>query len=239
VCTIEEMEPVRLQKFLADAGVASRRAAEALIAAGRVSVDGKIVKEMGVKVGGGQKIAVGGQLITAKPERVIYAFHKPRGVVSTVSDPHAGKTIADFFSSEERVYPVGRLDKDSEGLILVTNDGGLAHELMHPKHEHEKEYEVLLSGAGKPVSGFERSHRIKAGKVNPMQLVEHKHLKNGHDYVRLVLHEGKKRQIREVAELLGYKVMSLMRVRIGSLRLGNLPPGKWKKVDRRDIIASH
>lgn len=231
------MTEIRLQKFLADAGVASRRVAEGYIAAGRVTVDGKVVTEMGTKVGLGQKVALDGEAIKPRADRVIYAFNKPRGVFSTMSDEYASKTIADFFPSSIRVYPVGRLDKDSEGLMLVTNDGALAHELMHPKHEHEKEYRVELAGQGKPVENFEKRYRLTTGQVQPMKVSGVRELGNHHKVVNIVLKEGKKRQIREVAKLLGYKVTKLQRIRIGKLLLGSLPPGKWKKVDRGDILG--
>jgi 23S rRNA pseudouridine2605 synthase len=230
------MTEVRLQKFLADAGVASRRAAEVLIAEGKVSVDGRVVSTMGAKVEPGQTIKVNGKTIEPNQEKVIYAFHKPRGVVSTNSDPHATKTVASFFPSSIRVFPVGRLDKDSEGLMLVTNDGALAYSLTHPKHEHEKEYEVALSGKGKPLEEFEKPYKLMDGAIRPMQLVHARKLSHDRWQVRLILREGRKRQIREVAELLGYRVGTLTRIRIGKLHLGTLPPGKWKKVTREEII---
>jgi len=227
---------MRLQKFLADAGVASRRAAEVLIAEGHVKVDGKLVTAMGVLVLPGQTVAVDGKVV--KPmAHVIYAWYKPRGVMSTMADEHASETIANFFPDDVRVFPVGRLDKDSEGLMLVTNDGKLAHELMHPRHEHEKEYEVVLDGQGRPLKDFERVHKIEAGELRPMRLAGDKKLGRGRVSVRLILREGKKRQIREVAQKLGYKVISLKRTRIGRLKLGTLPPGKWKTVQREDIIG--
>lgn len=231
------MTEIRLQKFLADAGVASRRAAEGYITAGRVAVDGVKVTEMGVKVQPGQKVTVDGKLVGGKQKKVLYAFNKPRGVVSTMAQHFAAKAVADFFPARVRIYPVGRLDKDSEGLMLVTNDGALAHELMHPKHEHEKEYKVELTGQGKPIENFEKRYKIASGLIQPMKVVKSKELGNHHRVIHLVLREGKKRQIREVAQLLGYHVRRLQRVRIGNLELGNLAPGKWKKVDREEILG--
>lgn len=231
------MTEIRLQKFLADAGVASRRTAEGYITAGRVEVDGVKVTEMGIKVQPGQKVTVDGKPVGGKQKKVLYAFNKPRGVVSTMAQHYASKAVADFFPGTVRIYPVGRLDKDSEGLMLVTNDGALAHELMHPKHEHEKEYKVELTGEGKPVMNFEKRYKLTGGLIQPMKVVHSKVLGNHHRVIHVVLREGKKRQIREVAQMLGYHVRRLQRVRIGRLTLGNLAPGKWKMVDRDEILG--
>lgn len=231
------MEPVRLQKYLAEMGAASRRTAEKMMLDGRVSVNGRIANELGTKITPGvDKVMVDKKEIAGHEPRVIYAFNKPRGVASTVFDPFAAKKVTDFFPDDVRVYPVGRLDKESEGLMLVTNDGALAHELMHPRHEHEKEYEVTLVGQGKPMADFERPYQLLVGRTRPMKLVSAKKLPKERYVVRLVLREGKKRQIREVARRMGYRVLSLVRVRIGRLLLGDLPMGKWKIVRREDII---
>ena len=229
------MSEIRLQKFLAEAGIASRRAAEKLIADGKVTIN-DVVAKIGDKIKAGEKVRVAGVLVDTKPARQIYAFYKPRGVTSTNSDKFATKTVADFFDGMPRVFPVGRLDKESEGLLLVTNDGVLANQLTHPRYEHEKEYEVELSGAGKGLEEFGRAYQLKTGSIRPMEVVGAQQLKNGHSVVKLVLRQGRKRQIREVAEKLGYTVRRLKRTRIGKLKLGSLAPGKWKKVRREDIV---
>ncbi|MEZ4210276.1 MAG: pseudouridine synthase [Patescibacteria group bacterium] len=232
---MEVMSEIRLQKFLAEAGIASRRAAEKLIAEGKVTIN-DVVAKIGDKISAGAKVRVAGVLVDTKPPRQIYAFNKPRGVISTNSDKFANKTVADYFDGMPRVFPVGRLDKESEGLLLVTNDGTLANQLTHPRYEHEKEYEVELSGAGKSLEEFGRAYQLKTGSIRPMEVVGIERLKNGHSVVKLVLKQGRKRQIREVAEKLGYTVRRLKRTRIGKLKLGSLAPGKWKKVRREDIV---
>lgn len=226
----------RLQKVLAQAGIASRRKAEELITEGLVKVNGKVVTTLGSKVDSARdKIEYDGRLIR-KDEPVVYAFYKPAGVTSTMSDPHAKKTIADYFKGK-RVYPVGRLDKYSEGLMLVTNDGGLALELTHPRFEHEKEYEVLLQGKAEDnISKFEQRFKIDGYRTQPMKLAGIKKVKDKQWSVGLILKEGRKRQIRKIAEKLGYQVIDLKRVRIGKLRLGDLQPGRWREVGRQDII---
>lgn len=226
----------RLQKVLAQAGITSRRKAEELIAKGLVKVNGKVVTTLGSKVDPAQdKIEYEGQLIK-KEEPVIYAFYKPAGVTSTMSDPYAKKTIADYFKGK-RVYPVGRLDKYSEGLMLVTNDGDLALELTHPRYEHEKEYEVLLQGKVEDnIPKFEQRFKIDGYRTQPMKLLGADQVRGKQWLVRLVLKEGRKRQIRKIAERLGYQVIDLKRVRMGKLRLGDLQPGRWREVGRRDIL---
>ena len=231
------MEEIRLQKYLADAGVASRRGAEQMIVEGRVSVDGKVVDKLGSKVGAGQEVWVDGKKVGQLEKVVIYAFYKPRGVTSTNADPHARATIQQYFPEGTRVYPVGRLDKDSEGLMIVTNDGKLAYQLTHPKHEHEKEYEIVLVGQGKSFNEFEKGYSLKTGRIRPMQLVASKRISNAKWQVRLILREGGKRQIREVAKILGYEVVGLKRIRIANLKLGNLAPGKWKIVSREEVLG--
>ncbi len=227
----------RLQKVLAQAGVASRRKAEEYIAKGLVTVNGKVVTTLGTKVDPAQdKIEYNGRLLK-KEEQVIYAFYKPAGVTSTMSDPYAKKTIADYFKGK-RVYPVGRLDKYSEGLMLITNDGDLALELTHPRYEHEKEYEVLLQGKTEDnIPKFEQRFKIDDGyRTQPMKLVMSKKVKDRQWLVGLVLKEGRKRQIRKIAEILGYQVIDLKRVRIEKLKLEDLQPGRWREVGRGDII---
>ena len=226
----------RLQKILAEAGVASRRKAEELILKGLVKVNGRVVTELGTKAEFGvDKIEYAGKLVH-KAEPVIYAFYKPAGVTSTMSDPNAKKTIADYFKGQ-RVYPVGRLDKYSKGLILVTNEGDLALELTHPRYEHEKEYEVVIRGkTPNNILKFRERFVIEGYQTQPMQLVRHEQIKKDQWLVKLVLKEGRKRQIRRIAEKLGYQVIDLKRVRMGKLKLGDLAPGEWREVNRGDII---
>lgn len=227
---------MRLNKFLAQGGVASRRHADELILAGRVCVNGIQVKKMGVGVDlSKDRVTLDGKIVKKEPG-IIYAVYKPRGVVSTVADKHASQTIVGILPKGKRVYPVGRLDKESEGLILVTNDGELANQLMHPRFEHAKEYEVMVTGDRAAVRALERVKQINGSKIEPFTMSAPKAVGNSSWLVNLTLKEGKKRQIREMARAVGLKVMRLKRVRIGKLRLGKLVPGKWKIVTEADII---
>ncbi len=226
---------MRLQKYMAESGVASRRKAEEMIEAGKVSVNGVVVTRMGVLVDPEKdKVAVGGKRVEGQP-KVIYAFYKPVGVTSTVVDAHAGQTIADFFPGQ-RVYPVGRLDKISEGLMVITNDGELANVLAHPRYEHEKEYEVILADGVQDVRRFGGRFVVNGDKLQPMRVSGVRSIGQGQWRINLTLKEGKKRQIREVARKLGYTVVRLKRIRMGRLRLATLKPGKWRVISRSDIL---
>lgn len=269
---------VRLNKYLAEAGIASRRKADEIIVSGQVRVNGRIVTELGQQIDSLQdEIKYHGRVV--KPvDALIFMFNKPVGVTSTMEDRHAEKTIADYFKGVGRVYPVGRLDKDSEGLILVTNDGALANQLTHPRYEHEKEYEVVISrhtaipahlayrqaGAGTqarkqlcldpdpPAGGkpeddkkgyedgmvrlFSQSFVVDGYKTHPMQVRVIKKINSQQWLISLILKEGRKRQIRRVAELLDYRVDKLKRVRIGKLQLGDLPSGESRIVKTSEII---
>jgi 23S rRNA pseudouridine2605 synthase len=227
---------MRLNKFLAQGGVASRRKADELISAGKVSVNGKTVRQMGVDVDVEKdNVTLNGKLVK-KEKPIIYAIYKPKGVISTVSDIHASQTIIDILPKGKRVYPVGRLDKDSEGLMLVTNDGELANELMHPRYEHEKEYDVTLRGDGNAIDEMKKVREINGSKIEPLRVVSKKELKENEWQAFLVLKEGKKRHIREVGKLVGLKVLRLKRVRIGKLHIGNLTAGKWKIITIDEVL---
>jgi 23S rRNA pseudouridine2605 synthase len=232
------MAKVRLNKFLAECGIASRRGADELIAQGKVKVNGGEVKELGIGVDPEKdRVEYLGKII--EPEiKLIFAFYKPRGVTSTNADEHAEKTIASFFpKSLGRLYPVGRLDKDSEGLMIVSNDGELANKLTHPRYEHEKEYEVIIAGNDpSKVKKFVDRFKLDGYLTLPMQLSKFKKIKPKYWQMNLVLREGRKRQIRRIADILGYKVSNLKRVRIGKLKLENLSVGKFQPIQEKDII---
>ena len=229
----------RLQKVLAHAGVASRRASEALIEQGRVTVNGKTVTELGTKVDPRRdEITVDGQTLPKQAETPVYIIlNKPAGVLSAASDERGRKTVVDLVDVAERVYPVGRLDLPSEGLILLTNDGDLAEKLAHPRYHLEKEYHVLVSG--KPST--QTLARWRGGKVeiegkpaNPA-IVERLSPEGDNFWLRIILTEGRKRQIREVAKALGHPVKRLERVRIGPLKLRRLKPGKWRRLNPGEV----
>lgn len=215
---------LRLQKFISQAGVASRRKAEELIKQNRVRVNGKVIREMGVMIEPQKdKVEVNNRKIKLASEFVYYALNKPPGYVCTRQDPKAEKTIYDLLPRELRnkVWSVGRLDKESEGLLILTNDGELTLELTHPRYEHEKEYEVMLD---KP---FE-SDKEKAAPAKIMKIAG----KN----LKVILKEGKKRQIRRIFDSLGYKVYKLKRVRINKLKLNSLTQGEFEPIKKQEVL---
>ena len=234
-----DADGVRLQKVLSQAGVASRRAAEELIRQGRVTVNGVVVTELGTRVRPGvDRIAVDGRGIGGREHLVYLALNKPAGYVSTARDTHGRPTVLSLVEARERLYPVGRLDADSEGLILLTNDGELAYAVTHPRHEIEKEYLVLVSGepSRQIIERLSRGVEIEGRRTAPAE-VEVAGPGEGGTWLRVVLHEGRKRQIRRMAEAVGHRVLRLRRVRIGPVRLGNLPPGRYRQLSPTEVRA--
>lgn len=229
----------RLQKIMAQAGLGSRRRCEAIISAGRVSVNGKPAV-LGMKADPlSDRILIDGQAIKTAQSMVYVALYKPRGVLSTVTSPEQRQTIRDLVDIPERIYPVGRLDVDSEGLVLLTNDGALSNRLTHPRYGHEKEYKVLV--ASRPDEGqletWRRGVVLEDGyRTAPAEVrVESSYGKGA--WLRVILREGRKRQIREVGRRLGLPVVSILRIRIGPLRLGNLKPGEWRFLTEAEVAA--
>jgi 23S rRNA pseudouridine2605 synthase len=225
---------MRLAKHLAHAGVASRRAAEAMIAAGRVTVDGSTITDPARPVTGTETIAVDGTALGARPRRVVYAVHKPAGVVSTAHDTHGRPTVVDLVpEARMRLYPVGRLDADTTGLILLTNDGELANHLTHPRYEVPKTYRAKV--ARPPVGeGALRALRdgvdLDDGRTAPARV---RLLRP--DVIELTIHEGRKRQVRRMCEAVGHPVLALRRVAFGALRLGDLPPGAHRRLSAAEV----
>ena len=228
---------IRLQKILAQAGYGSRRACEDLIQQGRVRVNGKLAS-LGMKADPeGDDITVN-QSSIPKPEKVQYILlHKPQGVLSTVSSPDRRPTVRSLVNLPGRLYPVGRLDLDSEGLILLTNDGELTHQLTHPSFEHEKEYRVLVEPQPrkKQLTAWQKGIILEDGiRTQPAQVwIESQSSKGA--WLRVILREGKKRQIRRMADCSGLHVQRLIRIRMASLSLGDLPPGKWRELEDNEI----
>ena len=230
------MSPERLQKVLASAGIASRRDCEVLIAEGRVAVNGKIVRVPGTRVDPEQdEISVDGKPIGAISPRTYVMLHKPAGVVSTTDDPQGRPTVVDLVKVDARLFPVGRLDFDSEGLLLLTDDGELTQRLTHPSHQVEKEYRVLLDRAPSPdaLRQWREGVELDGVRTAPAWVEVLERAPEG-VWTRVVLHEGRKRQIREVAKLLGYQVLRLIRVREGPLTLGDLPAGEWRLLSEQE-----
>lgn len=225
---------MRLNKYLSDAGVCSRREADRLVEAGRVTIDGQVAA-MGQKVLDGQKVVVDGKPVTVQEEKVILAVNKPVGVVCTTSDKDRAQNIVELLQYPLRIYPVGRLDKDSEGLLLMTNDGALMDEVLRARNGHEKEYIVEID---KPVTdefvrGMAAGVPILDTVTRPCQVE-----KIGRNRFRIILTQGLNRQIRRMCEYFGCRVVSLKRVRIVNIRLGNLPLGGYRpltKVEEQEL----
>ncbi len=232
------MSEVRLQKILAERGVASRRKSEALIAAGRVSVDGKVVSELGARVAESARIALDGSPVALPSPRRYVLLNKPRGVIATARDERGRSTVTGLVGARERLYPVGRLDADSEGLLLLTNDGPWAHRVLHPRFGGEREYEVTLHGVvtADAVAALRRGVRLAEGVARASGV---RVLRRGprDATLRLVLRTGWKRQVRRMCAALGLRVLRLERVRLGPLRLGRLPPGTWRELTGREVRA--
>jgi len=225
------MAEMRLQKFLSRAGICSRRKGEEYIIAGWVKVNGKIVTELGVKVDPERDaVEVDSDAIRSNSAPIYIALNKPRGYVSSCHQPNE-KIVLDLLDISERVYPVGRLDKDSSGLLLLTNDGRLHHRISHPSFNHEKEYEVTVAkplpgGAlrklakGLPMMGT-RTRPARVKRISARQF-------------RIVLQEGKNRQIRRMVRKVGNQVVDLKRVRIANIELASLPPGRWRHLAAKE-----
>jgi pseudouridine synthase len=242
---------VRLQKVLAGAGVASRRDAEEWIRAGRVVVNGSVVSELGTKVDPDlDTISVDGRSIETRVSKLYLLLYKPKGFVSTRGDPHASHTVIDLVrpalearmgrghAAIEGLHPVGRLDADSEGLLLLTNDGDFTFALTHPRHEVPKVYEAVVRG--KPSRDVLQQLRagieIEGRRTAPAQarLLEFD-ARQGTARVELTLHEGRKRQVREMLKRVGHPVISLIRVRLGQLTVSGMKPGQWRPLAPREV----
>jgi 23S rRNA pseudouridine2605 synthase len=226
----------RLQKVMAKAGLGSRRACDELIRQGRVEVDGKIATP-GLKIDPArQRVVVDGQPLARSEPLVYVALHKPRGVLAVSRDDRGRRTVRDLVPLPERLYPVGRLDALSEGLILLTNDGALANRLTHPRYEHDKEYHALVRGepSDATLDRWRRGMYLDSRRTAPAHVTRLRQ-ERGATWLRIVLREGRKRQIRRVASLLGHPVQRLIRQRIGPLRLGELQPGEWRHLSHQEI----
>jgi 23S rRNA pseudouridine2605 synthase len=226
---------VRLGKYLATAGVASRRASEELIRAGGVTVNGARVTDPAHDVSGVDEVAVEGRPVSQPEGRVAYALNKPAGVVSTALDPGGRPTVVSLVPGDVRLYPVGRLDADSSGLIVLTNDGDLAHRLTHPKFEVPKTYEVRL--ANPPVTdaalrALRTGVRLDDGPTAPARV-----RRLAPDRLRITIHEGRNRQVRRMCEAVGHRVRTLERVAFGTLRLDGLPRGAYRRLSPGELAA--
>ncbi len=224
---------MRLAKYLAHAGVASRRAAEELVRAGRVTVGAEVVRDPARDVDAASRVAVDGRAVADDAERVVYALHKPVGVVSTARDPQGRPTVVELVPSSARLYPVGRLDADTSGLLLLCNDGELANLLTHPRYEVPKTYVAVVQRP--PVRepalrALRQGVELDDGLTAPARV-----RLLAPDALELTIHEGRKRQVRRMCEAVGHPVRELRRVRIGPLALGDLAPGDSRRLTRAEV----
>ncbi|QHA92364.1 pseudouridine synthase [Bacillus sp. N1-1] len=228
----------RLQKVIAQAGVTSRRKAETLIEEGRVKVNGKVVTELGTKVSERCKIEVNG-IQVEREEPVYFLFYKPTGVISTIDDDKGRKAVTDYFHEiEERIFPVGRLDYDTSGALLLTNDGDFANKLMHPSYHVDKVYVAKVKGLmnKETIQKLERGVQLEDGKTSKARArilsVDKQKEKS---IVELTIHEGKNRQVRRMFETLGYPVQKLKRERYGFLELTGMNPGDYRELKPYEV----
>jgi len=227
----------RIQKILARAGICSRRKAEEYIAAGRVTVDGQIITRPGLKVNPDQAaITVDGKPIRQE-EKIYLLLHKPPGYVTTMSDPQGRPIVMDLLSGvKHRVFPVGRLDLDSEGALILTNDGALGNKILHPRFEVNKTYEATIRGVPKTagLKQLEQGIMLEGRKTWPAQL-RILQRKKGTTTIEVIIHEGKKRQVRKMFQAIGHPVLRLKRTAYGGLKLGTLGLGKFRFLTKNDL----
>ncbi len=229
----------RLSKLIATAGVISRRKAAALVRSGRVRVDGEVVREPGAEVDpDSSRVEVDGRLVTVRPRRYIM-LNKPRGPLSTTTDYRGRPTVLDLLpGTAERLYPAGRLDADTEGLLLITNDGDLTYRLTHPRYGVEKVYEAEVKGrpSRATLKKLEGGMMLEEGPTGPARI---RVLRSGTDesLVEITVHAGRKRMVRRMLAAVGHPVIALRRTRVGSLTLGNLRPGQWRELTQQELAA--
>lgn len=229
----------RLQKMLAHAGVASRRKSEQMILDGKVKVNGKVVKELGTKVSSSDTIEVEGVQLE-KEQKVYYLLYKPRGVISAVTDDKNRKVVTDFFDDiDKRIYPVGRLDYDTSGLLIMTNDGEFANLLTHPKFEIDKTYVARLKGipAREDLQKLERGIKLEDGMTAPakVKLLSSDKKQGGKAIVQITIHEGRNRQVRRMFEAIGYPVQKLSREQFAFLTLHGLNAGESRELTAHEV----
>jgi 23S rRNA pseudouridine2605 synthase len=224
---------MRLAKYLAHAGIASRRRAEALVCSGRVTVGGEVVTDPARDVDERSGVAVDGDPVAGAEEPVVYALHKPPGVVSTARDPGGHPTVVSLVEDPRRLYPVGRLDADASGLILLTNDGELANRLTHPRYEVPKTYEVRVASPPVREPALQRLREgveLEDGRTAPAKV-----RRMSADTLELTIHEGRNRQIKRMCEAIGQRVVALRRTRFGPLALGDLEAGASRRLSAAEV----
>jgi 23S rRNA pseudouridine2605 synthase len=230
---------MRLQKYLAHAGVASRRKAEELITAGRVRVNGRVIRELGTSVEPGERVEVEGRVVDVPLQHRYVVMHKPAKVMTTMRDPEGRRTVADLVPREfGRIVPVGRLDYDTSGVLLMTDDGDLANVLMHPRFGVEKTYRAVVRGklAPEDVKKFLEGVRLEEGSARPTK-VRVVRTSSRASEIDITIHEGRNRQVRRMFEATEHPVTSLARLRFGPISLGSLAPGDWREATEKEVAA--
>lgn len=227
----------RLQKYMASCGVASRRKCEEIILEGRVKVNGEVVTELGIKVEPGKDtVEYNGVLLTKEEKKVYIMLNKPEGYICSVKDEKDRKTVLDIVNVSERIYPIGRLDYDSSGLILLTNDGDAYNKIIHPREEITKRYIVVVKGeiTEKDKDAFKKGIDI-GGYVTAPAAIEVITFENGKSTIEVGIHEGKNRQIRKMCAALNHEVLSLKRIAVGEIKLGYLKRGEWRELKQKEL----
>ena len=229
---------MRLQKFMSRCGIASRRKSEEIILQGKVKVNGNIVKELGVKIDPDKDtIEIEGNILKLEENKVYILLNKPVGYITTMSDEFNRKKVIDLLIDiKERVYPVGRLDYDTSGLLLLTNDGDLAYKLTHPKYEVEKKYIAKVKGipTEKELSQFRNGLQIE-DYVTSKAKIKIIDREKDNSTLEVVIHEGKNRQVRKMCSKIGHQVVELKRVEMGDIKLGNIKEGKWRHLNPKEV----
>ena len=228
---------MRINKYIANAGIASRRKADELIKAGKVKVNGKVMSQPGYDVADSDEVLVEGKPVQSTENKVYYAMNKPLGVITSVNDDRGRMTVVDIMSDvEERVFPVGRLDYNTSGLLLLTNDGDFANRIMHPGHRMDKTYRVRVAGNISKIKISVLRAGVRLGKFKTSPARVDVITWNRHSMIlEVTIHEGKNRQIRRMFEAVGYPVQELERISIGNMKLGHLKPGQYRKLSRREL----
>lgn len=228
----------RLQKIIAQSGYCSRRKAEELISSGKVSVNGKKITEMGIKVNYDDYIVVEGKELNTKEDKVYYLLNKPRGVVTTTSDEKNRKTVIDLIEEEKRIYPVGRLDYDTTGVLLLTNDGELTNLLIHPKNKVEKHYVAKIEGIptkedlNKLLKGVAiDGHKVRALKVKLKKINK----KNNVSFIDIIINDGRNHQVKKMFETIGYETIKLKREKFAFLTVNGLNAGEYRKLSVKEV----
>ncbi len=236
-------ELLRLQKFLAQSGLASRRKSEEFIKSGQISVNGVVITKLGLKINPQKdEIKYQDQIISGQENHVYYLLNKPAGYTTTCSDLHALNTVTELVPSQPRVFPVGRLDKDTTGLLILTNDGDLADKLTHPRYEHQKEYQVTIKNYNKKptdikkqLQQLEQGIELEDGPTSPAK-INNLDIKNDIAIFNLTIHEGRKHQVKRMCQAVNLKIIKLHRLKMGKISLGNLPIGQYKITKKEKIV---